>query len=233
MRRESAVLRTAVSVTAAALAATFALAACGPVRMGAAAIVGDGRISTATVSDQVKSLNSTNASSGGKVSPQFPQSQAAQQVLGWLLRFKVREQLAEREHITVTTGESQRALAAISAQAKQGGLGSVPLRVLAAANGLPPGLLPELGRYQAIETDALRKLVGGPLPTSSTALNALGQRFLREQCLAAKSLNIRVNPEFGRVDYQQLSIVPAPATLSAPQSPSPSPTGSPQLAPAC
>ena len=49
-------LRTSTAVTAAAIAATCALAACGPVRMGSAAILGNERISATTLSNEVANL---------------------------------------------------------------------------------------------------------------------------------------------------------------------------------
>jgi SurA-like N-terminal domain len=231
--RASVKLPRVLAMTAAALAATCALAACGPVQMGAAAIVGNKRISSATLASEVSNLQQGYRAGRGKVQLQFPQSQAAQQVLGWLVRFDVREEMAARNNVTVTHRESQQALATIAAQARQSGASSVPLPALAAANGLPPDLLPELGRYQAIQTQLLNQMDGGKLPTSNAALQQLGQQFNHEECLAAKSLNIKVNPQFGQLDYRQLSIVPAATTLSAPQRPSPSPTSAPQLRPAC
>jgi hypothetical protein len=51
-------------------------------------------------------------------------------------------------------------------------------------------------------------------------------------------MGIHVNPQFGQLDYSQVSVIPAPAKLaaaphSASPSPSASPTPSPQLTPAC
>ena len=224
-------LRTVLTVTAAA-AATCVLAACGPVQLGAAAIIGSQRISAAQLTNQVTELQATLRAAHGRVQIQFPPSQAPQEVLSWLLRFGVRERMAERNHLTVTPEESQRALAAIAAQVRAGG-GGEPLYLLAAANGLPPGMLPELGRYQAIQDALIARLDGGTLPASPAAQQALGQRVSHEQCLAAKSLDIRVNPQFGRLDYSQISVIPAAATLSAPEVPTPSPTPRPQLTPAC
>jgi hypothetical protein len=201
--------------------------------MGAAAIVGSQRISTAELTTQVSNLETALRNSNGKVQPQFQPSQAAQEVLAWLVRFRVRDQMAVRNHVTVTTGESQRALASIAAQASQGGSGNVPLAQLAAANGLPPEMLPELGRYQAIQDQVVSRLDGGTLPSAQADLQTLGQKFNHEQCIAAKTLNIKVNPQFGQLDYGQLSVIPAAQTLSAPQTPSPSPTAKPQLTPAC
>ncbi|HEY5987232.1 MAG TPA: SurA N-terminal domain-containing protein [Streptosporangiaceae bacterium] len=226
--------RTFVCVTGAVLAAVVALTGCGPVRLGAAAIVGDQRISAADLTDQVDNLETAYRASNGAIQLQFPQSQLPQQVLGWMLRFQIGEQLAARNHITVTRGETQRALARITSQAQQqgGGTSKVKLADLAVANGLPPDLLPELGRYQAIQNAVIRQLDGGTLPTSQSALQQLSQALGRRQCLAAKSLHITINPQYGRMDYSRIAVIPAALTLSAPES-GPSPQPSARLTPAC
>jgi hypothetical protein len=231
MRRDAIVFRTFVSVTAVALA-SLALAGCGPVRLGAAAIVGDQRISAATLTRQVNNLDTAYRASKSGIRLQFPQSQMPQVVLSWLVRFQIGEQLGAQHHVTVSQGETQRALAAITAQAQQGGAGKARLADLAVANGLPPDLLNELGRYQAIQNAVVRQLDGGTLPTSQAALQGLSQALNRQQCLAAKSLRITINPQYGRMDYRRIAIIPAALTLSAPEAP-PSAQPSAQLTPAC
>jgi len=224
------VLRTSIKVTAGILAVLGGLTACGTVRMGQAAITGDQGISTATLTNEVNNLEAAYRASNGAVQLQFPLSQAPRQVLSWLVRFRIREQMAVRNGVTVTRADSQRARAAIEAQAQQS---HVSLANLAVANGLPPDLLLELGRYQAIQAALLRKLDGGTLPSQQSALQALSQQFNAIQCHAAKSLAIKVNPQFGRLDYGQLSIIPAESRLSAPQGGEPTPSPKPQLTPQC
>jgi hypothetical protein len=229
------VLRTPITLTAAALAAALALTACGNVQLGAAAVTHTSRIPTATVSAEVNNLDAAYKADKAKVQLQFPASQMPQQVLSWLVRFRVREQMAARNHLTITRAETQSALASASAQARQSG---VTLTDLAVANGIPPDQISELGRYVAIQNQLLDRLDGGTLPTASAALQMLGNQFNTYQCRAAKSMGIRVNPQFGRLDYSQVSVIPAPAKLaaaphSASPSPSASPTPSPQLTPAC
>jgi hypothetical protein len=224
------VRRTSITVTAAMLAALAGLTACGTVQMGQAAITSGQGISAATLTNEVNNLEAAYKASHGAIQLQFPQSQAPQQVLSWLLRFRIREQVAARNGITVTHAESEQARAAIEAQARQS---RVSLADLAVGNGLPPDLLPELGRYAAIQTALLRKLDGGTLPTSQSGLSALSKQFNTIQCHAAKSLAIKVNPQFGRLDYSQLSIIPAPLKLSAPQGGVPTPSTKPQLVPPC
>jgi peptidyl-prolyl cis-trans isomerase SurA len=229
------VLRTPITLTAAALAAALALTACGNVQLGAAAVTHTSRIPPATVSAEVSNLDAAYKADKAKVQLQFPVAQMPQQVLSWLVRFRVREQMAARNHLTITRAETQSALASASAQAKQSG---VTLTDLAVANGIPPDQINELGRYVAIQNQLLDRLDGGTLPTASAALQTLGNQFNTYQCRAAKSMGIRVNPQFGQLDYSQVTVIPAPAKLaaaphSASPSPSASPTPSPQLTPAC
>jgi hypothetical protein len=227
--------RRAAGLAVVAFGGCIALAACGPAQFGSAAIVGGDRITSSTLATEVSSLN--HGYRATKVRLAFPASQMPQVVLAWLLRFRIRDELAQREGITVNQGEIQRAVDQISSQGKRAGVPS--LTALAVQNGLPPNLVnSDLGRYQAIANTFVNRLTGGKTPSSSTAQQALNQAFDRAQCMAAKNLDIKVNPQFGRFDYGQLSVVPPANTLSAPQagaSPSPtaSPSAKPQFTPAC
>jgi hypothetical protein len=231
MRRDARVLRTSITVIAAA-AGVAVLAGCGgPARMGSAAITGSHAISATTLSNEVSDLNSTYRSAQGRIKLQFPPSQIPQQVLSWLVRFRIRDQLATRSGVSVTPAEIQRALNSVKAQARQGGTAS--LTDLAVANGLPPDMLPGLGRYQAIEAAVINQLDGGTLPKTNAALQALGNQFNKQQCLSAKSLHISVNPQYGQLDYKQFAVVPAASTLSAPEVVKPSASPSVRSAPPC
>lgn len=226
-------LRTPITLTAAALAGVLMLSACGSVKLGAAAVSNDQRISTATVTAEVNNLNQAYQADKAKIQLQFHASQMPQEVLSWLLRFQVREQMANRYGITVSQTDVQKALDSISAQAKQSG---VTARELAVANGIPPDQMNELGRYVAIQDAVLNRLDGGKLPTANAALQTLSIKFNTSQCVAAKSLGIQVNPQYGALDYGSIGVVAAPNKLSAlPGKPAPAPTGTaaPQLTPHC
>jgi hypothetical protein len=199
--------------------------------MGSAAITGSHSISTVTLSNEVSNLNSTYQAAHGRIRLQFPPSQIPQQVLSWLVRFRIRDQLAARSGVSVTPAEIQRALNNVRAQARQSGTAS--LADLAVANGLPPDMLSGLGRYQAIESAVIGQLDGGTLPKTNAALQALGSQFNKQQCLAAKSLRISINPQYGQLDYKQIAVVPATSTLSAPEVVKPSASPSAQSAPPC
>jgi hypothetical protein len=227
-----------MKMTAAALAAGAVLTACGQVKMGSAAVLsGSPRISAATLAAQVTNLNQGYLRYKGKVTLQYPVSQMPQQVLGWLVKFRVRDELAAARGIRVTRAQVQRAMAQIRSQAQSSSPGRpVNLAQLAVANGLPPDQLTALARYQAIETALVNRLDGGKLPKSNPALQALGNQFNKAECQAAKNLDIRINPQYGRLNYAQYSIIPAPATLSAaagPPAPAASASASPQPKPAC
>ena len=221
--------RTSVFVIAAATAAC-ALAACGPVKLGSAAITGGQRLTVTTLSGQVTDLEHAIQAGHGSIQLQFPQSQAPQAVLGWLLRFRIRDELAARNHVVVTAGEGYQALVSLQ---KQTGRTGPAFDELLVANGIAPDMKPELGRYLAIQNDMFIRLNGGTLPRTQPRVQVLSAQFNHRECMAAKSLNIQVNPQYGQLDYATYSVIPAPSTLSAPTTPSPSPSPKPQLTPAC
>jgi hypothetical protein len=234
VRRSVDVRRTPIKLAAAALAAGLAAAACGPVKMGAAAILGDQRISSSSLSAEVANLDDGYRAYRHQVQLQYPVSQMPQQVLGWLVRFQVRDRVAEREGIRVTPADVQKGLADITARIRQSG-NTAPLAEVAVSAGLPPDMITDLGRYQAIETKLVRRLDGGTLPTSPGPLQSLQNAFNAVQCRAAKSLDIQINPQFGALDYNTFAVVPAATTLSrAEPLAAPSPTASaPKLTPPC
>ena len=209
--------RSWMKLAAGVLAGGLAVAACGTVHMGAAAIVGSQRISSSNLSAEVANLDAGYRQYHHRIQLQYPVSEMPQQVLAWIIRFQVRNQLAARERISVTPTEQRQALAAINASIRQAG-NNATLPEVAVANGLPPDMLCDLGQYQAIETKLLARLDGGKLPSSTSAQQTLENQFNRSQCLAAKSLDIQVNPQFGELDYSDFAVVPAPTTLSKTQS---------------
>jgi hypothetical protein len=225
-------------MVAAALAAGAVLTACGgPVKLGAATVMSNDRITASTLAAQVANLNKYYLKYQGKIQLQYEVSQMPQQVLSWLIRFQVGDEMAARNGITVTPGQQQAELQAINQNAKSSTTtgAPVPLAALAVENGLPPDLLGELARYQFIQTTLVNRLDGGKDPGTTSGRQAITNEFNGYQCRAAKSLDIRVNPQYGQLDYTQISVIAKPSTLSADPSPSPSPSpsSSVQLTPPC
>jgi hypothetical protein len=230
------VLRRLIKASAIVIGVGLMAAGCAvtPVKMGSAAILGDGRISIATLGAEVADLSQAVKQYPGVVN--MTASQQTQNTLSWLIRYQVNDELARQNGITVSTAQAQAALAqayaaAITA-AEQQGLTDVTPTLILAYSGVPPNTAPELGRYEAIANEYLKIANGGTAPTSSSAQTAAGAKLSQAECRAAKTLNIMVNPQFGQLEYTQFQVVPAPSAVTRPQGPfiSPSPVAT---APAC
>ena len=217
-------------VVGAALVAT----GCSPVKLGAAAVVGDQRITVATLNTEVTNLSRYVKLYPGTV--QLTPAQETQQTLTWLIRFKINEALAKQAGITVSTTQAQSALneiyTAAKANAQAQGITKVTLNLILTANGIPPNMATEVGRYQAIDDQFAKQANGGQAPSTQAAQAAVTDKLNKARCVAAKQLKIQVNPQYGRLDYSQYSIVASSATVT--RSAGPSPTASPSgLTPAC
>jgi len=192
-----------------------------PVKFGSAAIVGDQRITLATLDSEVTNLS--QAVEQYKSTVQLSQQQQTQQTLTWLIRFKVNEELARQAGITVSNAQADEALATIyeaaKASAEQQGIPNPSLDLILAANGIPPNLAHEVGRYQAIDDQFAKQANGGQEPTSTSAQTAVSAKLTQARCQAAKALNIQVNPQFGQLNYNQLAIVAAPGSVFRPGGP--------------
>jgi hypothetical protein len=231
MRRNIAVPRASMKLAAAVLAGGLALSACGTVKMGSAAITGGSRISQSTLTSQVANLTTAYAANKSKgIKPQRPVGQEAQQVLTWLILFSVYGQMAAQHNVSVTATQSQQALNRYAAQAKASKLNLA--QYWSAGGALPPDLLPQLGQAVAIQNVLIGRLDGGKAPSSTAGQSAITSQLTRYECLAAKSLGVTVNPQYGEFDYNGFQVVPAPPTLAANPTPSPAATAV-QLKPPC
>jgi SurA N-terminal domain len=217
---------------AAGVGACAVLAACSPVKAGAAAIVGDQRITVSSLDTQVQNLQTAAKPYGSQI--QLTTADMPNAVLSWLIRFAIQDQATATAGITVTQAQIDAGVTSIKSQAasaaSQEGLNSAEAALLNA--GVSPQMLPALGRYQAQEIAYAEKVNGGKLPATQTESNTVTAALTKSQCTAAKSLNIQVSPQFGRLDYSQYTVVAAPNTLS--QLPgTPSPASTTGLTPAC
>jgi hypothetical protein len=230
------VLRRLIKASAVVIGTGLVVAGCSSAKIGAAAVMTSQRITIAILNNQVTNLNEAARRYPGVVN--LSAMQATQQTLTWLIRYQISDELARQNGITVTTAQAEAALAEIYASAKASaaaqGVTNVSLDLILAANGIPPDTSAELGRYQAIQTQYVKNVSGGTIPTSTAGQAAAGARLGQAQCQAAKALDILVNPQFGRMDYSQApyQVVTAPSAVAG--SPGPAPTASPSgLAPAC
>jgi hypothetical protein len=132
--------------------------------------------------------------------------------------------------IDVTDSQAQAGYNSLSSVASQNGFtGTGELLI---ANGVPPQMFGQVGRWEAQQDAFALKKNGGKEPSTTAEQNAFTAALTKAQCQASKSLNIKVNPQFGRLDYTQFQVVAAPDTLSRPAV-SASPASTEGLAPAC
>jgi peptidyl-prolyl cis-trans isomerase SurA len=225
--------RKAVLLTAAAAAACVAVSACSTTQMGAAAITGNSRITSTTLTNEVANLNAAYKADKAKgISPQRPVGQEAQQVLTWLLTFRIYDKLAMQHRIYPTQAQVNDQLygqAGLTATAKQN---NVTLdEYISAGGAVPPDLKPQLGRYFVILSVLEHRLTGGKSPSTQAEQTKLANDVAHQQCLASKSLGVTVNPQYGQFDYSSYSVVPAPSTLAA--NPTSSKPASVKLTPPC
>jgi hypothetical protein len=205
-----------MGVAAVTVTAGLAVAGCAPVKMGAAAVVGSQRITVANLTSEASQLASAAKSYPGVIT--LTSTQVTQETLSWLIRFKINDQIASEGGISISATQSQQALNEIYAESKanaeQQGVSNVTLTEILVANGIAPNLGNELGRYQAINNAFLTAANGGSLPTSATSPAA--SKLVSAECLAAKSLTIKVNPQFGVMNYSKYEVVTGPDTVSRP-----------------
>jgi hypothetical protein len=211
-----------MGVGAFVLAAGLAVAGCAPAKVGAAAVVGNQRVTVANLDTEASQLAAAAKKYPGVVN--LTQQEITQDTLQWLIRFQITDTMARDNGITVSNAQVQTALSQIltaeQEQAAQEGITGLTLEEVLVGAGIAPNLQQQAGQYEAIETQYLTNANGGKVPTeSSTNLATLENEFNHAQCQAAKSLNITVNPQFGVLDYSTYSVVTGPDTLSRPSGP--------------
>ena len=215
-------LRRLVKASAIVIGVGLAVAACAPVKMGAAAIVGNERITIATLDTEVTNLSQAAAQYPAEVS--LTASQRTQATLTWLIRYQIFEEMARQAGITVSTAQGQQALknavTMAESAAEQQGLTNPTQTLILASSGIPPNTSGELGRYEAIANQYLTIANGGTAPAAgSAAQTAAGNKLNQAECQAAKALNIAVNPQFGQLDYNGYQVVTAPSPVTRSQGP--------------
>lgn len=204
---------------------------CSQPQIGAAALYGSQRISARQLADEVANLNTAYQAYKSKLQIRYPPAEMPRKVLSWMLEFATYDQIAASDGIHVSKTQALAQETAVARQASQAGDTLHEVAVLA---GLPPNMLPQVGHWLAIRAVLERQLTGGVAPRTQAAATALQVKVIHMECLAAKGMNIRVNPQFGAFDYGQFIVVAAPQSLSATGGAGgASPAPAPQLTPAC
>jgi hypothetical protein len=182
------------AIAVAGVAGTLAVTACAQTDLGAAARYSNQRISTAKLAAEVANLNAAYQTYKGKVHISYGTAAMPRQVLSWMLRFATADQMAAQRGIVVTPAQAQNEQTVEAQNVKQAG---DTLPEAAVLNGLPPDMLSQLGKWISIQVQLDNQLDHGTAPKTAAGSAALSARATHLQCLAAKSLNIKVNPQFG------------------------------------
>lgn len=250
--------RRAALLGAAGLGVCAALAACSPVQAGSAAIVGNQRITSASLDSQVSNLQASikqynpvlqqiRKGLGQAVPLNIDSSPLSRVVLNWKINFAIYDRMAADKGISVTPAQGAAALSQQAAQTKA----SLPQEFLQIAEQEGMSAPPDVN-LSGFNENAYLTLLGIPVQMSQQAGRYLAQEtafegkfgnnasaFTKSQCTAAKTLNIQVSPQFGRFNYAVdqnsgalTGLVPADDTLSRPAG-TPSPADTTGLTPQC
>lgn len=188
--------RTAAAVLA--LCAAGALTACssGPAHPGAAAVVGNDRITVATLQSHVSAFQSAAAGN----STALQKSGVSERTLALLVSDQLVDQALAREGGSVTEGQIQQVEAAYLQQA-----GSVQALQQAVVDNLQ--LAPaDLELYAHLQAgQVLLVQAAGVDPSSSTADSALQQIISK----ASDEIGVTVNPRYGSWDAKALTLAAA------------------------
>jgi hypothetical protein len=217
----------------AVIGACTLLAACSPVKMGSAAIVGNDRISASSLDTQVSALSADLAPYRGQLSG-VTQAALVHVVLGWMVSFQVQDNLAASEGITTTPAQAQQGLnffyASLQAQAASQGqqfdkASALPL------NGVPHSLSTDFGQFIYQQMAFWKAHNGGSLPATAQEQQAVDTALAQASCQTSKSLNVQVNPQYGQLSGTTTAglykIIAGADNLSRPAGvPSPAPTPS-------
>jgi hypothetical protein len=185
--------------------------------MGSAAIVGSDRITATSLGNEVSNLQAAAVPYAGQVdsngNPIVPATaQMPKDVLGWLIRFQIRDRVAQDAGVSVSQADINTALQGLQQQ-----IGGNLTRAFVQA-GLPPNLKNDLGQWEAQQDAFITKANGGKPVTTQAEFNSGLTELVRADCKAANALSIQVNPQYGQLSYSSSTalyeVIPMGDTLS-------------------
>jgi hypothetical protein len=180
----------------AALSAGVLLTACSPVQIGAAAIVGNQRITEASLDSDVSNLQATASQHPSQVT--ITSAEMPSTVLNWLVQFQLYDKMASQAGITVTETDYQAEQKSLQSQVQGGSLA-----LAVASIGVPPSLESAFITYAAQSTAIDNKVTGGKQVTTQAQENAAEAQLKTRTCSALTSLNVKVNPRYGQFTQVQ------------------------------
>lgn len=202
-------------LVAAAAGVLLALSACGPTKVGTAAIVGDSRLSTVTVNAAAEQVVKVD-----------PSAQQNGNVAAGIVQAKVLDlltvALAQREGITWTQGDVDNA---VNRATRGQGIDQTQVYGVPLINGakveLPAADAKDYGRDLYLQSVLLKRYGGATNPGAQ-------QRLVDKLTAVAKDVGVRINPRYGTFDASKLTLQPGSGGLWVPArgaTPAPAPTG--------
>jgi hypothetical protein len=209
-------LKAAVSV----LAAGTTLAACGPLKPGAAAVIGHDRITIAQLDSAVsqwhkelpKHPEAQQIVAGSRPEDRVPfdPSSPRRSALYQLIEIRAWDQMAREKNLSISQGRLD---AFIASKGGREGLNAYVL-----AEGLPTSYDDDIARSLLIQQQLVQSYGITPgQPIASQQQQQLKQ-LLSDYAGAKRHLGITVNPRFGAFDDKTMSLGPVCLHLSTPDS---------------
>ncbi|WP_067483403.1 hypothetical protein [Actinomadura hibisca] len=208
-----------VKILATVAAAAAALTACGgAAQPGAAALIGDDRISVSSlntaVTDWEKEFRAdpvANQMRDGAGPEQGDQSESdVRNALAALVNFRIADEAAKDAGVSVTGGQTDQVMSVLNQQ------GGAPSHTL--ASGLPKRYTQDFARYLATRELILRRLGAGDAPADAQpdaqATAQVRERWNTLLVRTATRMKIKINPRYGSFDPNQVEIAPVKYHLS-------------------
>ncbi|MFP3962920.1 hypothetical protein SMC26_11420 [Actinomadura fulvescens] len=202
-----------------------AVAGCGdePIKMGAAAVVGDDRITTAKVdravldcekqfkADQVANQVRTALENQRQQQPTSgePADCSARSAIDTMLNIEVAAAAAKAAGVSVSESQVDRMIGLMSQQA--------PAESIVVALGMPKQFTRDVARMNATQGLILQRLGADGNAQSPATLQAQQQALALFRQTAGK-LDIKINPRFGSFDANRMTVTPITTRLSATES---------------
>ena len=184
--------------------ATIALAACGTPTPGAAAVVGDSRISEADLTTQVQAVLAAQGKALDSTDPELTSS-----TLDRLVKAELVDLLAHEAGITITQGQIDAELQAYATQA--GGQSEVERIFL--EQGIAPSQIPAV-----VVLNLQANALGAALAPSADQ-QAQGQALVKAITILSQAIKTEVSPRYGTWDAASLQVGAVPDDLSVPAAP--------------
>jgi hypothetical protein len=209
-----------LAAAVAAAGACALLAACSPVKMGAAAIVGNDRITTTALDTQVSNLQQSGHPSQIPAAALIPAADLPKAVLGWMISFAVRNKTANDAGIQVSQTQIQTALTELQQSVEQSAGTSLTRDQALGLLGVPPDMAQQFGQWYAQEREFFTVKNGGTYPATQAAQTTANNELVTADCQSAKTLGVQVNPQYGQLAFQSANsiyaIIAGNDTLSRP-----------------